>query len=98
MIPRWMDPDEPGPTALCVTSTAARFAHAWVILVSGRGDVRATNTAAKEAAKWCEQCDVAEVCLSFAQSFEGVREPAGRGGVYGGLSPAQRAKKARRAA
>jgi hypothetical protein len=94
MKPAWMDPDEPGPTALCVTDTAARFAHEWAILISGGGDVHATNVAAKSAAEWCGRCDVAAACLSFAQSFEGGRPSAGRGGVYGGLSPAERASQA----
>lgn len=95
MISAWMDPDAPGPTALCVTDTAARFAHEWVILISGSGDVHATNVAAKEAAEWCGRCDVAAACLSFAQSFEGGRESAGRGAVYGGLNPTERASRAR---
>lgn len=96
MRPPWMDPDVPGPTALCVTNSAARFAHEWALLISGGGDVRATNVAAKSAAEWCERCDVAAACLSFAQSFEGVRESASRGGVYGGLSPTERASRARK--
>lgn len=96
MRPAWMDPDEPGPTALCVTDAAARFAHEWALLISGGGDVHATNVAAKSAAEWCGRCDVVAACLSFAQSFEGVRESAGRGGVYGGLGPTERASRARK--
>lgn len=95
MRPPWMDPDVPGPTALCVTDAAARFAHEWALLISGGGDVHATNVAAKSAAEWCGRCDVVAACLSFAQSFEGLRESAGRGGVYGGLSPTERASRAR---
>lgn len=96
MNDHWMDPDAPGPTALCVTNSAARFAHEWSLLISGGGDVHATNVAAKSAAEWCGRCDVAAACLSFAQSFEGARESAGRGGVYGGLNPAERASRARK--
>jgi len=95
MSATWMDPEAPGPTALCVTDPDARLAHEWAILISGGGDVHATNTASKDAAEWCGRCEVAAACLSFAESFEGGRDSAGRGAVYGGLSPAERASRAR---
>jgi hypothetical protein len=86
-----MDPDEAGPTALCVTDRAAREAHQWASDVPGGPQSAAVVRAHNEARFWCDRCEVRDVCLSFALAAEGRTDERARDGVYGGVGPAERA-------
>lgn len=91
-----MDPDVPGPTALCVTNPAARDAHRWASDVPGGPAAKAVASAHDEARFWCRQCDVRAECLAFALAEEGRNDERDRLGVYGGLGPSQRAERSGR--
>lgn len=91
-----MDPDMPGPTALCVTNPAARDAHRWASDVPGGPAAKAVVSAHDEARFWCRQCDVRDECLAFALVEEGRNDERDRLGVYGGLGPSERAAQAGR--
>lgn len=91
MRPAWMDPDESGPTALCVTDLAAREAHQWASDVPGGPQSAAVVRAHNEARFWCGRCKVRDVCLSFALAAEGRDDDRARDGVYGGVGPIGRA-------
>ena len=43
----------------------------------------------------CNQCPVIETCLEFAMSLEGTRGRDMRFGVFGGLTPTERARLSR---
>lgn len=91
MRPPWMDPDVPGPTALCVTDRAAREAHQWASDVPGGPQSAAVQRAHAEARHWCNRCHVRDLCLSFALAAEGRDDERARDGVYGGVDPTGRA-------
>lgn len=91
MRPPWMDPDVPGPTALCVTDPSAREAHQWASDVPGGPQSAAVRRAHSEARFWCNRCDVSDACLSFALAAEGKDDDRARDGVYGGVDPIGRA-------
>lgn len=50
------------------------------------------NTAAKAI---CRRCPVATKCLDYALDIEGDASQWGRHGIYGGMTPEQRAQLAR---
>lgn len=91
MRPPWMDPDESGPTALCVTDRAAREAHQWASDVPGGPQSAAVVRAHNEASFWCDRCYVRDQCLTFALAAEGKTDDRARDGVYGGVGPVGRA-------
>jgi hypothetical protein len=91
MKPAWMDPDEPGPTALCVTDPGAQEAHRWASDVPGGPESAAVKRAHAEARSWCNRCEVRDECLEFALAGERRDDERSRDGVYGGVDPAGRA-------
>lgn len=91
-----MDPDAPGPTALCVTNAFAWEAHLSASDAIGGPASKTVVSAHKEARFWCKRCPVRDVCLAFALSDEGRNDERDRLGVYGGLGPSERAERAGR--
>lgn len=45
-----------------------------------------------EALTYCRRCEVRDECLDSAQAVEGFSDNTGRHGMFGGLTPRQRAK------
>lgn len=88
MSDHWMTPDEPGPTALCVTNPDAKAAHEEAAYGNQRGHHRVRlYDVAKE---WCEECPVRQACLEYALASE-MGPTIWRAGIFGGMTPSERA-------
>ena len=56
----------------------------------------ASSNGDMQTAKWvCSRCDIREKCLETALTFEKGSPRSWRHGIWGGLSPTQRAKLAK---
>lgn len=54
-------------------------------------DLHFDDNRAPEAARMCRACPAREACLALALDMESRQGPTGRYGVWGGLTPAERA-------
>lgn len=54
-------------------------------------DLHFDDNRAPEAARMCRACPAREACLALALDMESGQGPTGRYGVWGGLTPAERA-------
>lgn len=90
-----LEPDRSGwqDAAACRGLDAEMFHPNWYELPGGGG----LSRTAREAIAVCRLCGVNRECLEFALRVESS-EPRKMSGIYGGLTPQQRATLARRSA